>query len=469
MADLSQPLLSPTEKTKWIHSPESGRKETKAIFVPDGGDIPPINGARDFYREFYVEFKKLWYLAAPAVFTFICQYSFGAITQLFAGQVSTIALAAVSIENSVIAGFSFGVMAPRNGKRVGDAMRAGVRGRAAGYDGSVHAKIVGHPSFNGPDSNSGLHIFGAVSEADWTDSGDIGGGRSAVDMDDPSTLCVRAELSGLQIPAGSEQDDGHVLHTFFTWLLMVRLGWGLAGGAVVLNASWWLIVVAQIVYILSGSCGRAWSGFSWRAFQSLSGFVRLSLASAVMLCLETWYFMALILFAGYLKNAEVSINALSICTNILGWTMMVAFGINAAISVRVSNELGARHPRTARFSLIVAVISSFVLGLIMAAVLVITKNDYPFIFSSDSAVRQIVKDLTLWLGFCIMVNNVQPVLSGVAVGAGWQAAVAYVNVGCYYAFGVPLGLLMGFMLDWGVTASAAEDRIRKWGGSSISS
>ena len=40
-----------------------------------------------------------------------------------------------------------------------------------------------------------------------------------------------------------------------------------------------------------------------------------------------------------------------------------------------------------------------------------------------------------------------------AVGAGWQAAVAYVNVGCYYAFGVPLGLLMGFMLDWGVTVS----------------
>lgn len=28
--------------------------------------------------------------------------------------------------------------------------------------------------------------------------------------------------------------------------------------------------------------------------------------------LETWYFMALILFAGYLKNAEVSVDALSI-------------------------------------------------------------------------------------------------------------------------------------------------------------
>ncbi|XP_022984920.1 protein DETOXIFICATION 29-like [Cucurbita maxima] len=505
MADLSQPLLSPTDETKWIHSPESGTKEIKANFVPDGGDIPPINGARDFYREFYVEFKKLWYLAAPAVFTFICQYSFGAITQLFAGQVSTIALAAVSIENSVIAGFSFGVMLGMGSALetlCGQAYGAGQLNMMGVYMQRSWVILLSTAVILTP-----VYIFSApllkligqtaeISEAAGVLSIWMIPQLYAYALNFPVSRFLQAQSKMMAMSVISAV--ALVLHTFFTWLLMVKLGWGLAGGAVVLNASWWLIVVAQIVYILSGSCGRAWSGFSWRAFQSLSGFVRLSLASAVMLCLETWYFMALILFAGYLKNAEVSINALSICTNILGWTMMVAFGINAAISVRVSNELGAGHPRTARFSLIVAVISSFVLGLIMAAVLIITKNNYPFIFSSDSAVRQMVKDLTLWLGFCIVVNNVQPVLSGVAVGAGWQAAVAYVNVGCYYVFGVPLGLLMGFVLDWGVTgiwsgmiggtiiqtciliwmvhrtnwdteASVAEDRIRKWGGSSISS
>ncbi|GMN41534.1 hypothetical protein TIFTF001_010751 [Ficus carica] len=74
-----------------------------------------------------------------------------------------------------------------------------------------------------------------------------------------------------------------VLHTFFSWLLILRLGWGLAGAAVVLNASWWFIVVTLLVYIFSGSCGRAWSGFSWNAFQNLWSFVKLSFASAVML------------------------------------------------------------------------------------------------------------------------------------------------------------------------------------------
>lgn len=36
-----------------------------------------------------------------------------------------------------------------------------------------------------------------------------------------------------------------------------------------------------------------------------------------------------------------------------------------------------------------------------------------------------------------------------AVGCGWQAFVAYVNVGCYYVIGVPLGALLGFKFDLG--------------------
>lgn len=76
-----------------------------------------------------------------------------------------------------------------------------------------------------------------------------------------------------------------VLHTLLSWLLMLELGWGLVGAAVVLNASWWFIDLAQMFYVFSGTCGRAWNGFSWKAFHNLWAFVRLSLASAVML----WY------------------------------------------------------------------------------------------------------------------------------------------------------------------------------------
>ncbi|CAN6448193.1 unnamed protein product [Victoria cruziana] len=40
--------------------------------------------------------------------------------------------------------------------------------------------------------------------------------------------------------------------------------------------------------------------------------------------------------------------------------------------------------------------------------------------------------------------------SSVAVGSGWQAFVAYINVGCYYFIGVPLGALLCWAFKLGV-------------------
>ncbi|XP_024023939.1 protein DETOXIFICATION 29 isoform X2 [Morus notabilis] len=464
----------------------------------DADDIPPIGRVRDFYREFCTESKKLWYLAGPAIFTSICQYSLGAVTQVFAGQVDTLSLAAFSVENSVIAGFSFGIMVG-----MGSALET-LCGQAFGAGQLDMLGIYMQRSWVILNSTalilSFIYIFAEPLLkliGQTTEISEAAGVVAiwmipqlfayAIYFPISKFLQAQSKMAAMAWIAAAAL----VLHTFFSWLLMLKLGWGLAGGALVLNASWWFIVVAQLVYIFSGTCGRAWSGFSWKAFQNLWGFVRLSIESAVMLCLETWYFMALILFAGYLKNAVVSVAALSIFMNILGWTIMVALGINAAISVRVSNELGAAHPQAAKFSLVVAVITAFIFGVVMSLILIITRNEYPSLFSNDTEVKVFVRQFTPILALCIFIDNVQPVLS--AIGAGWQASVAYVNIACYYLFGIPLGLLMGFKLNmgiigiwwgmicgtlvqtfvlflmvyktnWNKEASVAGDRIRKWGG-----
>ncbi|TXG56229.1 hypothetical protein EZV62_017542 [Acer yangbiense] len=82
-----------------------------ATFKADSNDIPQITGVHDFFREFYSEFKKLWYLAGPAIFTSICQYFLSGITQLFCGHmISTIAQAAFSVEDYVLGLLSYGAM-----------------------------------------------------------------------------------------------------------------------------------------------------------------------------------------------------------------------------------------------------------------------------------------------------------------------------------------------------------------------
>lgn len=104
-----------------------------------------------------------------------------------------------------------------------------------------------------------------------------------------------------------------VLHLVMSWVATYKLGLGLLGVSLVLSLSWWMIVIGQFVYILkSENCNTTWNGFSWKAFSGLPEFFKLSAASAVMLCLESWYFQIIVLLAGLLENPELTLDSLSI-------------------------------------------------------------------------------------------------------------------------------------------------------------
>lgn len=209
-------------------------------------------------------------------------------------------------------------------------------------------------------------------------------------------------------------------------------------------------MVAQFVYILTSSrCKYTWKGFSMQAFSGLWSFLKLSTASGVMLCLETWYYQILVLIAGLLENPEIALDALSVCMTISGWVYMISVGFNAAASVRVSNELGAKHPKSAAFSVVIVTLCSLAIAMILAAVVLVLRHVISYIFTGGETVATAVSGLAPYLAVAIILNGVQPVLSGVAVGCGWQTFVAYVNVGCYYVVGIPLGSLLGFYFNLG--------------------
>ena len=105
----TQPLLAATSSSVEPHH-EIDTTNTTAIFSAESPDIPPIITPKDFSTQFFLESKKLWYLAGPAIFTSLAQYSLGAITSILCGHLSAIDLAAFSVENSIIAGFCFGLM-----------------------------------------------------------------------------------------------------------------------------------------------------------------------------------------------------------------------------------------------------------------------------------------------------------------------------------------------------------------------
>ncbi|PON97010.1 Multi antimicrobial extrusion protein [Trema orientale] len=102
-----------------------------------------------------------------------------------------------------------------------------------------------------------------------------------------------------------------VVHIGMLWLFINVLQWGTVGAAVAFDITRWATALAQVGYIMGWS-REGWTGFSWLAFKDIWAFVRLSLASAVMLCLETWYIMSIFILTGNMENAVIAVGSLAI-------------------------------------------------------------------------------------------------------------------------------------------------------------
>jgi MATE family multidrug resistance protein len=81
-------------------------------------------------------------------------------------------------------------------------------------------------------------------------------------------------------------------------------------------------------------------------------------------------------------------------------------------SVRVSNELGAGNARTAKFAVVVVSITSIAIGVVCMAVVYATRDYFPYLFTSSEAVAEETTKLAVLLGITVLLNSLQPVLSG---------------------------------------------------------
>ena len=84
----------------------------------------------------------------------------------------------------------------------------------------------------------------------------------------------------------------------------------------------------------------------------------------------------------------------------------------SAISVRISNELGAGRPRAAKFSILVVVMTSALLGLAFFILVLSLKDVYGLPFTNSPDVVEAVSSLAVLFAFTLLLNSVQPVLTG---------------------------------------------------------
>ncbi|KAJ6410857.1 hypothetical protein OIU84_007586 [Salix udensis] len=491
--------------TPLLPSNESPSSSLAAVPEEEEDYLPAASQTfKDFIKNvFWRETVKLWKIAGPIALSLICQNGTNILTSIFVGHLGNLQLSAVSVSLSVIITFCFGFLLG-----MGSALET-LCGQAFGA-GQVHMLgiylqrscfillvtcVILLPIyiFAGPL----LKVLGQDAEL-----AALAGKFTLLAIPNlfswaiyfPTQKFLQAQrkvgvITWIAMVA-------LILHAFWLWLFIYEFDWGITGAAIAFDLTGWLIALAQAAYVM-GWCKEGWRGFSWSAFKDIWSFVTLSLASAVMLCLEIWYMMSIVVLTGHLDNAVIAVGSLTICLNINGLELMLFLGINAAISVRVSNELGLGHPEAAKYSVYVTVFQSLVIGLICMAVVLVAKDYFAYIFTSSKVMQVATSKLAFILAITMVLNSVQPVISGVAIGGGWQALVAYINIGCYYVFGLPLGFLLGYKANLGVEGvwggmlcgtalqtlllliilyktnwkkevAQTADRMRKWGGGGTS-
>ncbi|KAH0986634.1 hypothetical protein GBA52_013811 [Prunus armeniaca] len=236
-----------------------------------------------------------------------------------------------------------------------------------------------------------------------------------------------------------------VIHFGIAYGLVHWTALGYKGAPLAASISLWLCSLLLAMYVIcSKKFEHTWEGFSLESFHYVLTDLKLALPSALMVCLEEWAFEILVLMGGLMPNSEETTSLMAMCVNTEAIAYMIIYGLSAAASTRVSNELGAGNPDKAKKAMAVTLKLSMLLALVLVLALVVGHNIWAGFFSDSHIIAEQFASMVPLLVISIIVDSVQGVLSGVARGCGWQHLTVYVNIVTFYLIGMTISSLLGF-------------------------
>jgi MATE family multidrug resistance protein len=190
---------------------------------------------------------------------------------------------------------------------------------------------------------------------------------------------------------------------------------------------------------------KHWAGPQWIRIRQL---IRLGLPAASQIILEVGAWNAATLSAGWLS--PVSLATHQIALNYASITYMVPLGVSAAAAVSVGHAVGAGDKARARRAgwLALALGASFML--LAGIVFLVAPRPLIELFTHDPRVLAVGPSL-LWIAAAFQIfDGVQTVCTGALRGLGETRAPMVANFVGYWILGLPLGLILCFVLKWGI-------------------
>ena len=189
--------------------------------------------------------------------------------------------------------------------------------------------------------------------------------------------------------------------------------------------------------------------FSWRniSWEEIKKQMTLGFPIGAQTFLETVTFAASFVIIGWISKEALA--AHQVANQIADMTFMIALGIGAATTIRVSHQLGAGNLKAVRMASNASIHLVLVMNTIGATLMISLRNYIPMLFTEDTEVIAIASQLIIIAGLFQYADGLQ------AVGAAMLRGITDVKVPMVIAFvsyiivGLSVGLLCAFPLKMG--------------------
>lgn len=401
------------------------------------------------------EFREISRNALPLVFTFVLQFSLSSMTVFVVGRIGALELGGVSLANVTFSATS-----------------AVFVGMATCLDtlcpqafGGKQYKLVGLYFQRGVAISS---MFAIPIALLWWFSKPV----LAAMVDDPKLIIIASRYLRVMVASipgyivfecGKKylqaQNDfttaQYILFVFaplnmlFNYLLVFKLGLGYIGAPIATATTYSLMGLSLALHIFhknrSTRTINCWNEVSnWREiFRNWNSMISLAVPGIVMIEAEFLAFELLTIISA--KFGTETLAAQSVTASIQSLTFQVPFSVGVAASNRIAYHIGTGRVQNCEIATktTLAYLGS-IIGLGNFLFLVLGRHKISALFSNDPGVVSLASQLLPFIG----INQLYDVFNVLAAGClraqGRQRIGGYLNIVAYYAFGLPLAMVMGF-------------------------
>lgn len=239
------------------------------------------------------------------------------------------------------------------------------------------------------------------------------------------------------------------INALFNWLLIWG-HWGLPalGGA----GCGWATAIGMWVALMALAGWTAWSPdyrscYLWRGWHLphwgiQKRLLRIGLPMGGAALAEVLAFTSIAIFVGRFGVSQIA--AHQIALNISSLLFMLPMGLAAALTIRVSQKLGAGDPHAARFVAWTGVAMGLSVACISMPLILLGRELIVSIYSQDVAVRQTAAGLMLFAAVWQLADATQVTAIGALRGYKVTLGPMLVMFVAFWIIGLPLGIQLGY-------------------------